>query len=348
MKILVIDYMSYSNHCNFNKIHIESLFNLGHKLYFVGKKGHFDNVKGRGSIVCEIPEWVYRKYPYPPLSVRLKDIMALRWVNKHIRQDNYDIIIFPTYDIMSIWAYKTDKPVLLINHNNVFQLDSYIKLKITRNLPKNFRHICLNKQMEDRLRQILKNRDISYVPHGILSYYSELSEPKYMANSNNFIFCPINRNYDESFVRSLLHSPAFYDYLLNNELMLFIKRGLPYDGGCENIIVLDNNIKKSEYNYMIQNAKAVLLPYSEEFKYRCSGIFFECVSSNTPIVSSDIPAFRIYEGLTNLLFFTDVTSLIADLNSINEQKLKQNDTEAFMPDSYWRKLLESISIVPLK
>ena len=99
--------------------------------------------------------------------------------------------------------------------------------------------------------------------------------------------------------------------------------------------VLDNE----EYNYMLSKSKAVILPYGAGFKYRCSGIMFECVARKTPIIASRIDALEAFKGEINISFFSNKDELITAINNLSVIPLFNYDTNIFNPKKYWEKVL---------
>ena len=217
-----------------------------------------------------------------------------------------------------------------------------IRYFLTRTLPGQYIHICLNIDMEKHLKVLLPNRQVTYIPHGICSPSKILTKPSYIKEHERFLICPINRNYDISVVEELLSSEVLHNFLERENIKLFIKRQLSYRGICSNIIKIDNELSQPEYDYMLQNAMAVILPYGKRFKYRCSGIFFECVSRNTPILATDLEAMRIYDGLVNIGYFNNAVEMIQQLDICVLRKQVFYNKEMFNPYNHWKKLLDAI------
>lgn len=339
-KILVIDYLSYTAHQNFNKIHIDILVSMGHSLCLVGRKDQFKHYQNIVEDIIYIPERYYKEYPCKPVTVRLFSIGALLWTRRNINIERFDIVLFPTYDIMSLWVFRTSKLTLLINHNNISQLDSRIKLFLTRTLPMNYQHITLNLEMTARLKQLDTCHQVTHIPHGIVESVGLLNT---LPNRNKkYFFCPINRNYDHDFCRKLFDSKIIHDFLYEKNIKLYLKQHIPYSGMCKHIEVLDDDMSYSDYINLLRDSSGVILPYSTNFKYRCSGIFFECVAYDVPIIARDISAFRLYRKDNNLCLFNDVDSLLEAMTECLEGRITPFDKNALMPKSYWYRLLMHI------
>lgn len=339
MKILCVDYISAPGHMNFNKIHINAFLKLGHELHLVGKSGQFSNIKESDSVfIYSIPDKCYKMGTIPSLSFRLQGICALLWVKKNFNISKFDYVIFLTYDVLSLVLYRFNNRVILINHNNVDQLDSSIKLFLTKQLPSYYIHVALNEYMQEHLCLLLPNRKVLYVPHGYLEPATTSKRPSFIDNNDRFIFCPVNRNVDIGLIQDLLESNSFKNYLVDNGILLFVKSQL--FGKSEGNIRTIEMLSESDYNYMLCNAMAVFLPYGDEFKYRCSGILFECFSRNTPVLSTSRAALLIYKDRINIHFCCNTSTAINALRTIQrEGKTFEYDKKQFQPLDYWKSIL---------
>lgn len=339
MKLLLLDYISYSGHRNFNEIHIKALHDSGHFLTLLGRKGQFDNISIKNNVqVKEMPSCFYGDYPITPISFRIAGIASLLWVKTHIKLKEYDAIIILTYDILSLFVFRTSVPVFLINHNNVPQLWSKIKLSLTRGLPFNYIHIALNKDMESHLRKLLPSKQVFHVPHGICPPSADMEKPSFIRENERFLFCPVNRNYDTAIVEEIFGDMQLNTYLKENGIKLYVKEKLKEN--CNDVIkCVPQNIDNKQYNFMLQHAIAVILPYGKGFKYRCSGIFFECVSQNTPIITTKLKSMAEYEEDIEMKMFTTVRELIDAIKYYQYYKPKEICLTKFEPKKYWDKAI---------
>ena len=342
MKLLLIDYISYKGHQNFNKIHIDALLSLGHDLHLYGKRGQFDNIDKSKVEIYELPDCFFKDYPITPVSFRLKCIATLNWLKKHIIWEHYDIVVILTYDILSLFTFKIKQKTILINHNNVSQLWSSIKRSLTRRLPQNYIHVALNEEMEARLKELFPLKEVYHVPHGVCPPSDEVKKPSFISAGEKFLFCPVNSNYDKQFVKKVFEDNMLCVFLKEHRLSLYVKATL---GVCSDENVIKNvpaTIDYGEYNYMLQNAITVLLPYGEDFKYRCSGIFFECVARDTPIITTKLNTMAIYKNSVNMRMFTDVDSLIEAIDYYIQNEPVNFNPEVFSPNDYWEKVFEEM------
>lgn len=342
MKLLLLDYISYTYHMNFNRIHVEALLEMGHQLHLVGRRGQFDNIEKNADIVIsEIPERFFSERPLHALSFRLQGIARLFWVKSNIQWDEYDAVIVLTYDILSLSTFRIKQHTYLINHINVQELWSKLKLFLTRKLPKNYIHVALNQEMERKLKELLPGKIVCHIPHGVCSPSGTSKRPAFLDKERKFLICPVNRNYDPDFVKQLFENPRLLGFLREQGVTLLVKESMKVRGDSDLVVNVPADLGKEEYNYMIQNAAAVLLPYEEAFKYRCSGIFFECVANQTPVISTDIEAMRIYESMVEMRVFSDIDGLIDAIAYYLKNTPRANDLSAFNPIGYWARAFDN-------
>lgn len=340
MNILFIDYLSLPGHRNFNKIHIDSLLDLGHSINVLGRKGQFDGYNGKEKvIVSTIPGFFYRKIFFSQLTSRIQGIVILLWVIFMFKSKKYDYVIVPTYDILSLWVYRVHGRVVLINHNNIGQLTNKIKLFLTRTLPSNYIHVVLNKSMQQRLKEILPDKKVEYVPHGVVNKELDTMRPSFIGEGESFFFCPVNTNFSKRYLASLFESSEFLHFLQEHNLKLFVKEIQGVKEHLGTICIVPNNITTNEYYYMLSNSKAVILPYGDNFIYRCSGIFFECVYFDTPVLTTKIPDMLIYKDICCTYYFDDIKELVSEASKILNEDHPIFNKEFFYPASYWSSII---------
>lgn len=342
-KILFIDYLGYSGHKNFNKIHINALQRQGWKFDLVGVVGQFNNMNIDNHVnIIEIKEGFMTRRHASSLLSRLANILLLFKLRNMFKLSDYEYIIFPTYDVLSLFFFRTKQKVFLINHNNVSQLSSRIKLWMTKNLPLQYFHIALSQEMADRLRKLSPFRKCYYIPHGIIEPSNQEKKPVFIKEAEKYLFCPVNRNYDKVLLEKILTSQRVIKYLKKQNIRILIKRISDKICNSNEIFVIDSRLDKAEYDYLIKNACAVMIPYEQSFKYRCSGIMFESVAYKTPIIASDISALRSFENDCNISFFSDVKSFINSIEQSMYCNKKRHDLGKFNPYPYWKLVIEDI------
>lgn len=343
MKILIIDYLSPRGHVKFDRIHINALAGDGVSIDIVGKSNQFLDFKDRENLsISNIPDCLFKNYPLKPLSERLLGILRLLWICLHFKIKDYDAIIFLSYDVLSLSFCRIKGNVFLINHNNVSQLCNSTKLFLTRRLPLNYKHIVLNKYMFKRLKGLLPHKDVIYVPHGIDLTTSSVIKPSFISEEKLFLFCPVNRNYDSSLLGKLLNSEELNKFLKSHNIILYFKKNNVVKSDLSYIKAIDGFLSDGEYNYMLTHSVAVILPYGNDFIYRCSGIFFECVAHHVPVITTSIPDMIEYKENTQTDYFVDVESFISCVEKVLSSSKKDIDVEVFNPQSYWKNIIKGL------
>lgn len=342
MNLLLIDYITLLGHRNFNMIHVESMLRLGHNITLVGRKEALSYIRESDKISKIIlPEWVYGKKhkTHSYFHRRLLDIRTLYWIKRNVQYKPFDKIVFLAYDIMSLSFFRTNKEVILINHANVSELSNRQNFILTKLLPRNYKHVGLNSCMLSRLRELFPTKIVQYVPHGIVPTNNSGKRPSFMKGGEKFLFCPVNSNYDRVFIKRIFESDIMINALQDHDIKLFVKESLGIESSTRCIKNIVSKLSNEEYDYMLKNALAVILPYSNDFKYRCSGIFFECVAYDTPVLTTKMEDMLIYKNDANILFFQDEDELVDNMVKIDKGEKRLIDKSIFSPDKYWQDVL---------
>lgn len=342
MKILFLDYMSLNGHKNFNKIHIRALLEEGCELDLVGKNGQFDGIVATPKLrIYSIPPFLTKKYSLPSLTCRIEWILILIWSIFKFPQRKYDLVILPTYDMVSTIFYRISKRVVCVVHDATY-LDKNINRIAANILPKNFCFIGLNEEIKDRISEKVIHHKIYQIPHGLITPSVDYKKPAYLEPETRFFFCPINSFINYKLTSDVFSSQKLFDFLEDTNSFVVVKKGVVTASNCHRIIIIDNRPENEEYDYLMQNAKAVILPYATSFRYRCSGIFFECVARNTPVIASDIGSLRVYQNDTDTKYFSDLCGLINAMASYLEVKNGTSDISKFDPREGWNNVINSV------
>lgn len=346
MSIIFIDYLSYWGHKNFNKIHIESLLDLGFHLHLVGRAGFFKEFEGFPNVtITVIPEIFYKNYLWPALTSRLLMVASLIWIRIRIKGADKGMVVVSAYDILSFWLFRTKGTVFVINHNNVEQLKSKIKLRLTRMLPKNYIHIALNNNMVIRLKELLPSYQTELVPHGTIMPSSSFKRPSFLQEQEVFLFCPVNQNFDDELFKNIINSAEVKSYLKEHNISFYIKKQLGSIHESSVLKWIDARLIDEEYNYMIKKSLAVVLPYkTKDFQYRCSGILFECFAFNSKIITTCLPSMKEYISRLDVQCFDDPQSFISCIEYCLSCDGINYDTSIFLPTPYWKCIFQQKNI----
>lgn len=336
MNILVVDYLCPVGHKFFNEIQIKSLQNCGVSLSYISRLGYFGEAI---SLKRALPEKYFTKrIPLIPLSIssRIWDIMKLRMIKKEVENGRYDAIVFLSYDVYSLLLVKLCGVVLLINHVNIDEI-SCLKTKrlATRLLPSNYHHIALTKRICEYSSSLL-NRTVLYVPHGVLknNYFSVKK------HDGKYVFCPITSSCDMILLERILTSEKVISFFKEKGMTLIIKGDNNRPVNSDSIIYLPSFISEEEYQSLLCGALAVFLPYAPSFKYRTSGVFFECLSNSIPVLTNDIDCFRDFESYIAYNYLVNSPEgFIKQLEDLIKHKgCIYYNLEDLEPSIYWKGL----------
>lgn len=320
---------------NFNKIHIDSFVKIGCSLHLVGREHQFDNIDNYPQISKSIiPHFFYPEHSLGALINRIIYVLSLIWVRFKFSFSKFDLIIVPTYDPLSIFVLKSKVNTILITHDGHY-LDNKIKRFCVRLTPRHYIHVGLSEEMTLHIKNMLGDRKVAFVPHGLCGMPSEFQRPTFLEGCNKYVFCPINRLFEQDFVERIFSDIKFETYLKENGLKLVVKKNLLRNVDSESVIVIENNLSKKEYDYLIKNSVAVILPYFKEYKYRCSGIMFECVVCDTPVLATRLDAWNYLQNRINLYMFETANELVDGLVFFGKNGIVPVDKSSFDPKPYW-------------
>lgn len=342
MKILYIDFVSHPSHVNFNRMHIKALRECA-EIDFVFKEGYKDTLDMEiTSTVLTIP-WYFYKIKGNGFLCRLQYLFILLYIKNRICFNSYKGVVFSYYEEISLFFARYPQKLYLINHVNLSGLSSKIKLFFFKKISKGNTQIVFNHGMMSYL-QLLGINNVKVVQHGIMSVFKKKEENVCckdglkidIAKYNKIIFSPSSNSSDLSFLRLLLESQTFKTYLCENNY-LFIVKSQDLKSTHSNIYVIDYYISNDFYKYLFVKSNIIAICYPETFKYRVSGVFFECISNKKNVVLSDIDALTCYKYIfSSYPYFKDVETFIECLNIYKEECCiyKDNFTPSFFMPSY--------------
>lgn len=336
MNILIVDYICTRGHVFFNKIHLNALMQTGHKLLYVSRKEYLEVPKD--TEYYEIPEEYYLRQTKKHLSSiqHIKyDIKKLLYVKKVVNGIKPDVVVVLTYDALSLAFFRVKCPTFIINHVNVDFLKFWHRDLATRLLPDNFIHVCLTKRIQEYMKIRCKSKVSVYIPHGYLPEYVQVHEKE------NVIFCPTTSSMDERLLNSIIYHDDVIKYLTEKNIQLVIKSNKQYSKLAPCITILNGFIDKKLYQKYVATPIAIFLPYDKSFNYRASGIFHESLSYDTPIITSNIPAFDEYGNYVLYNYkINNSVDFLATLQTIIGMKTYYTNLEALNPHSFWEDVLE--------
>lgn len=299
MKILYFDIWSPEGHYVFNNIHLKALSQLA-DVYTVFREGYYKYDYPHVTPFLEIPSKYYLK-ECGFYHKRIKLASMIKWVWGQLSSEKWDVVILASYDPFAVYISQRFKNSIVIDHNTLCLLDSKIHGFPLRHLSKGIKHVVFNNAMKFRLQECGIN-NVSIVPHGFIPMTVEklsLEDEKKLLKKyslspiDRIVFLPsLSRAPGEMFGRDILN-PNFNEFLKQNNLKLLTKSN-EKRGSMSNIIIIDGFLPEEDYNFLFLHSSCNILLYSNEFKYRASGVLNECFANNIPCIISDCPALKEY------------------------------------------------------
>lgn len=340
-KVLFIDPLSSEGHINFNKIYISKLIECNVDLQLVFKEGYINRLGFPTSLVrLSIPTHFY-SIKKNGLINRICLFRIFVFIKRKIEFDDYDFVIFSSYEAISLFFSNIRHKLVLINHNNISGLENNVKRFFFRLISKGNLHLVFEKFIQEYLFSI-GIKDVIVVPHGLPTSFDYKSVKSCsfingIINNEKFkyiLFSPASSSVDGDFIRKLLNSEKFVSYLEKKNILLIVK-GNFISLKTKNIIILKDYLTTKQYQFLFLKSSAILLPYPESHKFRISAMFFEGISNNKICFLSDIDLFKHYHWLFNYNpYFKSIDDLISRIDEWMNSKMNKdvyNDISTLMP-----------------
>ena len=345
MKILVVDYLCQKGHKNYIDILLRSLESLDLEITFITSRDYMDYLDVKLQRLNKIEYKAQSFKSRNTLYNILYQIFSLKKVEWKIRKKKFDYIIFASYNIYSYFFFRRKEPIYIINHDNIDRLvqGNVCALNLHKHLGLNSRYIVLSPYIKANLEKILPSKNILYIPHGIIQNLSKGSG-SHFSQYQNIIFCSARSSCNIDFLYNLLSDESNQRFLEQNNIFLVVRTNNKFTEACKNIIYVDSSqrIAEMDYDYIITHSMCVYLPYAEDFKYRVSGIFYECISNNIPVLFNKTDSTVQYTDYVTYDYelikpeeFKDKVRLF--LNNKNLSYYKR--TGDLDPKAYWKEIL---------
>ncbi len=326
MRVLYIDLLCEAGHKSFN----ENMIRVLEKTTLTDKAfidGYINFVDIDESEIIKIPGIItnYKnRFDY-----RVKQLKIIRWLSKliNINPKKYNAVIISGYDTISLafglFINSIPLPVYVINHNNIDQLESITKKFLYKNMSKKVYHIVFEKFIKDYLtNKIGINSERVYVVKHPLSHnmYKKESE------SSNLIIGISNSN-DEDFIKEIVDYEYKFGFCRRNkiEMVLKSKTNIQFDNGY--LKVIKGFLTSQEYSDYYDNSKIVLVPFTNEFKYRVSGTLLDALTSNKFVVGNNILLMKEFERkFKNICYtYSSIKELLIIILKLIDESSKDDD-----------------------
>jgi hypothetical protein len=322
VKILYIDPTCHRGHKGFNSAFLLELNKIDNaNITLVCKANYIDPcIKKLNKIFY--PEGIFSNdYEYGDNLLRmgkniLKSILTLQYIIKRI-DSYYDAIILSDYHILSfIQINKLLKfgKIFLINH----RIDSFVgyKISILKSLNKTINHIVFEEYIKNYLINVLGIKNNVIVFHHPLNHDIIDNSDKSLVKETMTILAPSSSN-DEEIIKKIIKLFDIKEISIPDNIDIIIKsKNLEYKK--DNLYIYNNFIGQEEYLINIKKSDYFLQMYSDSYKHRASGVFYEAVLLNKKLLS--FPNLFVKSYLSAYpelgMVFEDIIALFKFINSV--------------------------------
>lgn len=324
-KILYLDPFSSHGHINFNKIYIDALKNQKVVLDFAFKEGYAMNL-GVNERCYDIPGKFFLK-GNNGWKNRISQIRMLIFLNRELKFKKYDMVMLAAFDEIALFFSFISANFVLVNHNNLVGLDSFVKRFFYKLVSKDNIQIVFEHFMKEYLFS-LGIRNVMEIKHGFLEKFDEniLVENDFINGLNltrfrRVIFAPSSSSGDKSFFIDLVTDLNIQKSLEDLGILLILKGDFDVRQNA-NIKVIKDYLTENQYRYLFVHSHIILIKYNNSFQYRTSGVLWECVANNKLLLLSRIEVFKHFQKFVRFdPFFNgkdDFIDKVLELDELNE------------------------------
>ena len=325
-KLLYIDPQCPGGHVNFNGIWIRALTESGtfdvtlalskdyeSLLDYDRRKCRFVEVpaswipSAKGRAIGQLGRWI----------LRLRRIVCLRKLLEFLRPQDYDVVVFSSFDTPVAFFAPVQSHVVWVGHNLAEQVRQHrIFRAMLRRLGKQSHLVGLGRYVAEALRGAgIPN--VLEIPHGFPAPFP--SSPATTGNLSLEIFAPVKTHYDKTTLSALFSKSM--SALLDEVGLRIVVRVV--EKSSNNIHLVKGRIPDGEYVARMTSSKAILIFYQDGYE-RNSMTLLEAMLARRPVLVRKIPCFAHLEGTPGLRFFSSQAEL--------EQQIRDLAFSAALPD----------------
>jgi hypothetical protein len=274
MKILAIEPLGVNGHITFNNSFLLALSKIG-DITFVTFPDYHRNFKTDTQI--DIP----RKFQgqNSKFSTRWNQILALIYIKKKIKMDDYDAIVFLAYETISLYiCWPKHQKVYLFEHNNISNaLRSKIKMYFYKHLPAVAVHVVFMEYIAEFIGKQFKREaitiplpiDKNITKEDIILRFQTSMEK--LGSDKKVVFSP-------SGLTPLCVIQDLKFFVTNQNGYYLFAKGQKEDNGDKYCI---RSFFKNYKDLMINSSIVII---GGTYNYRISGVVYDALSYCKPII----------------------------------------------------------------
>lgn len=286
-KILYVNYMLQYGHVNFDRIQISALKSTGHEVKLIF---HYDIAKQldfpASDYALIIPKCLGTNSDNPIIN-RLLYIMTLLFIKIKIRFSRYDKVIVSNLDELTLGLVPLTKKMYIFCHSNSNDFESSIKKTFLKKLAKNNRFIVFNEFMKEPFT-LNGIHHLLVISHGCISpFIARRNQVPLDLSKYKFVVFHPSTKIENSFLNELKTNESLHHFLTDNHVALIVRDKNLVVNQCNHIIVLKDYLTVEQYQALFLASNIILLVYPETFKYKVSGISYECFANHKRLLIYD-------------------------------------------------------------
>ncbi len=291
MKILFIDYIFQKGHVHFNRIHIDSLKAQGYEVRLALYEAMAAQLPYTADEYDVVIPQRYEQCDGHPLQNRINFLRALRYIQSHVRLDDYDKLIVSSWDEVTLGLLPLRRDMYLICHANAANLANRVKGGVIRRMNRLGCHFIVFNDYMAAPFAAHGIRRVHIVGHGCIAPFTDGQGaiPDICKGYRRVIFHP-SAKADAAFVDELFAHERLQRYLADTGTLLLLRHRQPRWADTEQIRFIEAQLSMEDYEQLFLHSYLILLAYSDGFAYQVSGVSYEAVANRKPMAILQHPS----------------------------------------------------------
>lgn len=245
-------------------------------------------------------------------------IEIMKFAAKIDQDEKFDYIFVATFHtyVQALASYLFKKPerIYAMHHYNTDTLERTKPNFFFKLYANKVNHIVFENFMGDYLvrKYEICNERILVLPHPLYKNKIENMSLKYtcvgISNSN-----------DENLIEDIINIEREHQILSKNEIYVVLRsKNKEFDNGY--LKVITGYLEQSEYDYYINRAKSIFMPFPKNFKYRMSGTLMDALSNGKILLGTDVPLLNVYKEK-----YPHICNIVKSSNEFIDEVIKIHD-----------------------
>ncbi len=300
-RVAVVDFLSPVGHRDINKVTVDALSQIHHVRYIASAS--YKTIVPYNVSFSPIKESLFTIGNNAILN-RIRLSIAFVKICCLLKKKKADVIWVMSYDTIVLYCFSKlfdycvgkNARVLLMNHMNIDELTrSGLKKSMFNKLGNKYESIVYSGFIK-KFVQDIGNIKCHVLPHNLNNYKideigSIRSDIKdfFESKGETYVVMISGNGVDPNNLDELIDLDK-RGILTEYHLKIYIKEKSHHyhsDSLCINSCYLSD----CEYTFMLSNTSYVMLPYNVDYKYRASGVYFDALTFNKPIIYTETSFF---------------------------------------------------------